>query len=664
MDLIKNVTLFGFPVMSTKIDKKAYNKKSIISTIEKNFKLNKKRNLWDKTSVLHHAYGDFSNPKYHKVNFSILLPLYQKALVAMFDKMTLRGTFHFDFSIVNYTCLSNSQYMHAHLHMGADFTAVHYIQFDKKHHTPTIFENTLPHVEYIDTLRPDLLKILNEHPLNSWAYKGMSRNVEEDDFYFYPAFLKHKIDPQTSKKKNRITIVLNITLKRNRSAQEYTKINNLFLENKFDSVIDQSKKMIQKYPKEISFYDLLGSTYRAMNQLDESIKFYEKAYKINSKIPTIVINLVGAYQIVGKFELAKNYLEIFLKENPNHVLAHKLLSSIKFYKKDDKHQTKMLLTLNKSSLNNADKATLLFSLAKSYDDQKNYKKSYEFFKKANDLQRKSIENYSIEEEINLFKKIKDIFKDTNFNNYSKNIYNEKKLIFIVGLPRSGTTLTHQILSSHSKVYGAGELPFMSQLIMKNINNSKFMDLLKDVSNRHKYKIRDEYLNRLNFFNNETKIIIDKTPLNFQFLGFIRIIFPNAKIIHCTRSLKDTSISLYKNIFDESNLGWTYNENDILKFISAYLDLMKFWKNKMPNFIYECNYENLVNNQEKESRNIFKFCDLAWESNALKFFLTKTPIKSASIHEARKPIYKSSLNSYQKYSKYCLDFFKKLDKLTY
>ena len=92
--------------------------------------------------------------------------------------------------------------------------------------------------------------------------------------------------------------------------------------------------------------------------------------------------------------------------------------------------------------------------------------------------------------------------------------------------------------------------------------------------------------------------------------------------------------------------------------------MKFWKNKMPNFIYECNYENLVNNQEKESRNIFKFCDLAWESNALKFFLTKTPIKSASIHEARKPIYKSSLNSYQKYSKYCLDFFKKLDKLTY
>jgi len=220
MDLIKNVTLFGFPVMSTKIDKKAYDKKSIISTIEKNFKLNKKRNLWDKTSVLHHAYGDFSNPKYHKVNFSILLPLYQKALVAMFDKMTLRGTFHFDFSIVNYTCLSNSQYMHAHLHMGADFTAVHYIQFDKKHHTPTMFENTLPHVEYINLIRPDLLKILsNNHPSNSWAYQGVSRDVEEDDFYFYPAFLKHKINPQTSKKKNRITIVLNILLKRSTSSK-------------------------------------------------------------------------------------------------------------------------------------------------------------------------------------------------------------------------------------------------------------------------------------------------------------------------------------------------------------------------------------------------------------------------------------------------------------
>ena len=214
MDLI-NTTLFGFPVMKTKIDKKSYNKKSIVSTIEKNFKINNKRNLWDKASILHHAYNDFSNPKYHKVDFDTLIPVYEKTLMAIFKSMNIFSPFDCEFKIINYTCMSNSDYMKSHIHPGVDFTAVHYIQFDKKHHTPTIFENTLPYIEYIDELRPDLHKILsNKDALNSWAYENWTSDIEEDDLYFYPSFLKHRIGPQTSKNKNRITIVLNITIKR------------------------------------------------------------------------------------------------------------------------------------------------------------------------------------------------------------------------------------------------------------------------------------------------------------------------------------------------------------------------------------------------------------------------------------------------------------------
>ena len=153
--------------MNTKIDKKSYDKKSIISTIEKNFKINNKRNFWDKASVLHHAFNDASNPQYHKVNFDTLIPVYKKTLFALFNKMDFISSYHFNFRVDNYTCLSNSNYMSSHV-----------------------------------------------HPSNSWMYKDWGSNVEEDDFYFYPAFLKHKIDPQTSKKKNRITIVLNITLEK------------------------------------------------------------------------------------------------------------------------------------------------------------------------------------------------------------------------------------------------------------------------------------------------------------------------------------------------------------------------------------------------------------------------------------------------------------------
>jgi len=221
MDLIKHTTLFGFPVMITKIDKKSYDKKSIISTIEKNFKLNKKRNLWDKSSVLHHASNDFSNPKYHKVNFDTLIPVYKKALTPMFNSMKTLSSCHFNFNIVNYTCLSESNFMASHIHSKVDFTAVHYIQFDSKHHTPTVFENHLSHTEYIGELRPELFKILSSKPSsNSWAYRDWTLDVQEDDFCLSPAFLPHRIYPQTSKNKNRITIILNISLKRNISKKK------------------------------------------------------------------------------------------------------------------------------------------------------------------------------------------------------------------------------------------------------------------------------------------------------------------------------------------------------------------------------------------------------------------------------------------------------------
>ena len=210
---INSTTLFGFPVMDTKIDKKSYDKKSIISTIEKNFKISNQRNSWDKESVLHHSFNDWNNSKYHRVDFDTLVPVYKKTLLTMFNKMNITSTYHFNFIVDNYTCLSNSNFMQSHVHPGADFTAVHYLQFDKKHHTATKFENTLPYVDYIQAIRPQLFEVLSaKHPLNTWAYKDWTAHVEEDSFYFYPAYLKHQITPQTSKKKNRITVVLNITL--------------------------------------------------------------------------------------------------------------------------------------------------------------------------------------------------------------------------------------------------------------------------------------------------------------------------------------------------------------------------------------------------------------------------------------------------------------------
>jgi len=206
--------LFGLPVFQTKISKSLYDKKKIISTIEENFNTQNYRNHWDTQSVMHHSYNDWSNPKYKRVDFSSLVPLYKKVIQKGIDQISFNRPIQYTFEIVNYTCLSKTNYMTAHDHPGCDFSAVHYIQFDKENHTPTLFESTLAHANYMTALRPELLKTLtSDHNLNSWAFKDWKLECEEDDFCFFPGVTRHSIESQKSKKKNRITIVVNIDIK-------------------------------------------------------------------------------------------------------------------------------------------------------------------------------------------------------------------------------------------------------------------------------------------------------------------------------------------------------------------------------------------------------------------------------------------------------------------
>ena len=515
---------------------------------------------------------------------------------------------------------------------------------------------------------------------------------------------------------------------------EYKKINNLFLQSKFNQVIEKTKKIIKKNPKQIPFYNLLalsyretnklylaeeillkaskinpndqsvivnlGATYRVLfefeksenylkqalsinpkninalvnfanlkreiNQYDESIKLYEEAYNLDDKNPIILINLAGVYQIVGKFEISKKLLKKLLMLDQKNTLAHKMLSIMKKYEINDKHQKEMLLLIDNNSFSEYEKANLCFAISKSYEDQKNYKKSSDFFIQANNIQKKIIKSYSIKTEVKLFEKIKTIFNKTVFTEYPAYLGN-KKLIFIVGLPRSGTTLLHQILAAHSKVYGADEMVILDKFMQKNlreVNDENFNSLFKKYQKSEDDKLKkiaESFFSKISYIKTNKNIILDKSPLNFQWLGFIKILFPNSKIIHCTRNLKDTALSLYKNAFELNSIVWSNDEDDIVKYISLYLDLMKFWGKKLDKFIYNSNYEKLIENKEEEIRKILQFCDLDWEDDCINFSKKNNPIKTVSVTQARNPIYKTSLKSYEKYDKY-LDIFKKIENL--
>jgi len=179
-----------------------------------------------------------------------------------------------------------------------------------------------------------------------------------------------------------------------------------------------------------------------------------------------------------------------------------------------------------------------------------------------------------------------------------------------------------------------------------LSRSEISELIKNVS--FTKQLRFDYYNYLKRFNATETFITDKAPLNFRWIGIIKILFPDSKIIHCSRSPRDNCLSLYKNFF-EAGLDFSYNQKELGTYYNIYLDLINFWKYQYPNSIYDAKYEKIIKDPKCEIKKIVKFCDLKWEEQCLQFHKNKTPIKTVSTAQARQPIYKSSINSFEKFA---------------
>ena len=419
------------------------------------------------------------------------------------------------------------------------------------------------------------------------------------------------------------------------------------------------KKIIEKKPDYINAYVNYGNLKRDNNDFEFAIDLYSKALKINSQIPAVLYSLALAYQGLGKFELAIDYAKKTLEIEPKFTQADMLISQSKKYQAGDLHYEEMNLKINSLILNEEQKINLLFALAKAEEDMDLIKKSFNNFNIANSIRRKSL-NFNINNETTFFNQLKNIFTKIDLSQKFINNIEERKIIFILGMPRSGTSLTEQIITSHSNVFGAGELSQLSRIVKTklmindNLSEESILNLVKneDFANQ----LRIDYYNYLKRFNASEPFITDKAPLNFRWIGFIKILFPNSKIIHCSRNPKDNCLSIFKNFF-EGGMDFSYNQKELGTYYNLYLDLMNFWNEKFPNTIYDAKYEKIIEDPENEIKNMIKFCNLDWEEDCLQFYNNKTPIKTLSTAQARKPIYKSSKNSFEKFAPYLSDLNK-------
>jgi len=423
------------------------------------------------------------------------------------------------------------------------------------------------------------------------------------------------------------------------------------------------KKILQLDPNYINAIGNYGSLKYELNLYQESIELYKNGLKINKDSLIINYNMGLVYQALGSFKEAEFYFREVIRINPNMNIVDRMMSRFIKYSKNSSHLIEMLKKIENNTLNDESKINLNFAIGKAYEDLSEFKKSFFYLNEGNKI-KNTISNYNIESDNHLFNNIKKTFKDFNFNNKAFKSNSDKKIIFILGLPRSGTSLIEQIVSSHPEVYGSGELDFLEKLIRITFykdNNFKISNLEDQNNIALLNKISLKYSNLIDDFKISQANVTDKAPLNFRWIGFIKILFPNAKIIHCNRDAKDNCLSLYKNIFDE-NQNWTYNKSNLFAYYQNYHELMNFWNSKLPNFIYNCKYEDLIANSEIEIQKLIKFCALDWDDNCLKFYKSKRAIKTVSLAQARQPLYNSSISSYKNFEPFLSDLFSRLDDL--
>ena len=353
------------------------------------------------------------------------------------------------------------------------------------------------------------------------------------------------------------------------------------------------QQILKEDPNYINAYNNYANLKIAVNDVEGEIELYNQAILLAKKKKIYPINfllhLANALQSLNREKELTEVIEEILKLDPENIEAHKILSWTYKYSKTNSesmsHISIMENILKKKILNNDQKSKLSFGLGKAYDDLKDVEQAIKFISSGNQL-HKNIFKSNIIEETNIMNRMIKIFKDINLNK-SLNFFSKKKIIFICGMPRSGTTLVEQIIASHKEVYGAGELSFLTNVIHDNFFNGDLIDKQRIIENQNSEKnlINEKYFEKFLLYNIKKQIITDKAPLNFKWIGFIKIFFPNSKIIHCKRNSRDNCLSIFKNYFSSPRINWAYDQRDVSDYYNNYNSIMNFLYSKIPQFIH-------------------------------------------------------------------------------
>lgn len=418
--------------------------------------------------------------------------------------------------------------------------------------------------------------------------------------------------------------------------------------------LGEAQDLLEKFESQLDksplYLDLAANTWSRLGLHEKAYPLYQKASDLQPEINRFRESLAKCAVFVGKIDQARTLYEDILRQQPNHQRNHYELSRLK-RAKDFEHTRQMKDVLKATGLPAEKNIFLYYALAKELEDLEQWEEAFNYYKMAGDaasgVARKA--GYDISADIELIDRIIDVCSAEwleNEPNKSTPSSKSKTPIFIVGLPRTGTTLTERIVASHSQVESADETQFMQIAIQRaggvagggEVKPAAIAAAAKTGINR----IANGYLNAVDYKLGNSPFFIDKLPENFLYLGFIAKAFPQARIIHLKRNPMDACFAMYKQSF----FRFAYRLEDIAEYYVAYDRLQKHWGEVLKDRVIEVEYENLVSDPENQIRLLLDKLGLEFESACLDFHLNQAPSATASAAQVREKTHTRSVNKWK------------------
>ncbi|WP_197493278.1 tetratricopeptide repeat-containing sulfotransferase family protein [Woeseia oceani] len=434
-------------------------------------------------------------------------------------------------------------------------------------------------------------------------------------------------------------------------------------QEKFDEALATADRLIALAPEAAESYMVRASVLGMAGRHEEAIATYRRVLELAPGKAGALCSMAHHLKTVGQSAEAIVQYRAAITARPDHAEAYWSLANLKTFRFTDEEVSAMQALLDAEGLTEVARSQIHNALAFAFEARGDYDRAFGNFEQCN-IVRRRVEVYDPVDTETTHDRIISMF-DESFVSQTAAEAVDPVPIFVVGLPRSGSTLIEQILASHSQVEGTHELGDLPKAVLKLRRRAprqqRYPEFLASLNAGGWSSIGREYMRSTAKYRQGSGYFIDKNPNNFAYTGLIRLALPNAKIINARRHPLDSCLGSFKQLF-ASGQTFSYDMTELGEYYLQYQRLMDHWHRVLPGFVHDVHYEQVVADLDQQVRQLLDFCGLPFEEGCLRFFANKRAVKTASSEQVRQPIYSSSVNLWRKYESHLLPLVHILEPL--